>query len=103
MHPGQHVTAVGADDPGKCELEPAVFGRADLVVVDSRAAAAGNGSTGRALSAGVLAAGSLTEIGELGTCPRDPPAITIACLVGIGVQDVVAAETALALMQSADL
>ncbi len=64
---------------------------------------AGHGSTGRALSAGVLADGSLTEIGELGTCPRDPSAITIACLVGIGIQDVVAAETALALMQSADL
>jgi ornithine cyclodeaminase len=94
---------VGADDPGKCELEPGVFGRADLVVVDSRAAAAGNGSTRRALSAGVLAAGSLAEIGELGSGRRDPGAITVACLVGIGVQDVVAAETALALMRAADL
>jgi ornithine cyclodeaminase len=103
LHPGQHVTAVGADDPGKCELEPGVFGRADLVVVDSREAAASNGSTGRALSAGVLAASSLTEIGELGFCQRDPGAITVACLVGIGVQDVVAAETALALMRTADL
>jgi ornithine cyclodeaminase len=103
LHPGQHVTAVGADDPGKCELEPGVFGRADLVVVDSRAAAAGNGSTRRALSAGVLAAGSLAEIGELGSGRRDPGAITVACLVGIGVQDVVAAETALALMRAADL
>jgi ornithine cyclodeaminase/alanine dehydrogenase-like protein (mu-crystallin family) len=102
LHPGQHVTAVGADDPGKCELEPGVFGRADLVVVDSRAAAAGNGSTGRALSAGALAASALTEIGELGTYQRDPGAITIACLVGIGVQDLVAAETALALLHAAD-
>jgi ornithine cyclodeaminase len=103
LHPGQHVTAVGADDPGKCELEPGVFGRAGLVVVDSREAAAGNGSTRRALSAGALASSSLTEIGELGSCRRDPGAITIACLVGIGVQDVVAAETALALLRAADL
>jgi ornithine cyclodeaminase len=94
---------VGADDPGKCELEPGVFGRAGLVVVDSREAAAGNGSTGRALSAGVLAFASLTEIGELGGCRRDPSAISVACLAGIGVQDVVAAEIALALMRSADL
>jgi ornithine cyclodeaminase len=100
LHPGQHVTAVGADDPGKCELEPGVFGRADLVVVDSRSAAAGNGSTGRALSAGGLTAGALTEIGELSGYPRDPSVITIACLVGIGVQDLVAAETALALMRT---
>jgi ornithine cyclodeaminase/alanine dehydrogenase-like protein (mu-crystallin family) len=102
LHPGQHVTAVGADDPGKCELEPGVFGRADLVV-DSRAAAAGNGSTRRALSAGVLASSSLTEIGELGSCRRDPGAITVTCLVGIGVQDVVAAETALSRLRAADL
>jgi ornithine cyclodeaminase len=82
-----------------------VFGRADLVVVDSRSAAADNGSTGRALSAGVLTAGALTEIGELGELSaslRDPSAITVACLVGIGVQDVVAAETALTLMRTAD-
>jgi ornithine cyclodeaminase/alanine dehydrogenase-like protein (mu-crystallin family) len=106
LHAGQHITSVGADDPGKCELEPGVFGRAGLVVVDSRAAAAGNGSTRRALSAGVLATSALTEIGQLGACPRDPRdprAITVACLVGIGVQDVVAAEIALALMQAADL
>ncbi len=80
-----------------------MFGRADLVVVDSRAAAAGNGSTGRALSAGALDASALTEIGELGTYQRDPGAITIACLVGIGVQDLVAAETALAYDQIAGL
>jgi ornithine cyclodeaminase/alanine dehydrogenase-like protein (mu-crystallin family) len=102
LHPGQHITSVGADDPGKCELEPGVFGRAGLVVVDSRAAAADNGSTRRALSAGALTASGLTEIGQLGevgACPRDPRAITVACLVGIGVQDLIAAEIALALMQ----
>ena len=96
LHPGQHITAVGADDPGKCELEPRAFGRADLIAVDSREAAADNGSTRRALQAGALAPSDLTEIGEIGAYQRDPGAITIACLVGIGVQDVVAAETALA-------
>lgn len=101
LHPGQHVTAVGADDPGKCELEPAVFGRADLVVVDSRTATADNGSTRRALAAGVLTSGALPEIGELGAWPRDPSAITIACLAGIGGQDLVAAEIALTLTRTA--
>jgi len=96
LHPGQHITAVGADDPGKCELKPRAFGRADLIAVDSREAAADNGSTRRALQAGALAPSDLTEIGEIGAYQRDPGAITIACLVGIGVQDVVAAETALA-------
>jgi ornithine cyclodeaminase len=92
LHHGQHITAVGADDPGKCELEPQAFGRASLVVVDSRAAAAGTGSTRRALQAGALAETDLTEVGEIGAWPREPGAITVACLVGLGVQDVVAAE-----------
>jgi ornithine cyclodeaminase/alanine dehydrogenase-like protein (mu-crystallin family) len=45
---------------------------------------------------------------NIGAGQRDPAAaaaaaaaITIACLVGIGVQDVVAAETALAILQQA--
>ena len=98
LHRGQHITAVGADDPSKCELEPRAFGHADLIVVDSRAAAVGHGSTRRALQAGALAETDLTEVGEIGAYQRDPGVITIACLVGIGVQDVVAAETALAIM-----
>jgi ornithine cyclodeaminase len=100
LHHGQHITAAGADDPGKCELEPRAFGRATLVVVDSRVAAAGHGSTSRAMQAGALAESDLTEVGEIGTFRRDPGAITIACLVGLGVQDVVAAEAALAALSS---
>jgi ornithine cyclodeaminase/alanine dehydrogenase-like protein (mu-crystallin family) len=67
----------------------------------SRAAATSNGSTRRALRAGALAESDLTEIGQIGTYQRAPRAITIACLVGIGVQDLVAAETALAIMHQA--
>ena len=53
----------------------------------------------RAIQAGALAESDLTEVGQIGACRRDPSAITIACLVGIGVQDLVAAETALAIMR----
>jgi len=101
LHPGQHITSVGADDPSKCELEPQALEQADLIVVDSRAAATSNGSTRRALQAGALAESDLTEIGQIGTYQRAPHAITIACLVGIGVQDLVAVETALAIMHQA--
>jgi ornithine cyclodeaminase/alanine dehydrogenase-like protein (mu-crystallin family) len=97
LHPGQHITSIGADTAAKCELEPAVLKLADLVAVDSRAAAAGNGNTKRALRSGVLTEDDLVELGEiLGRAyQRDPTAITVASLVGIGVQDVVAAEVAL--------
>lgn len=36
VRPGTHVTAVGADSPGKQEIDPALFVRADVRVVDSR-------------------------------------------------------------------
>ena len=101
LHQGQHITAVGADDPDKSELEPQAFGHADLIAVDSRTAAADNGSVGRALQTGALAETDLTEVGEIGAYQREAGAITIACLVGLGIQDVVAAETALAIMQQA--
>jgi len=77
------------------------LGHADLIAVDSRTAAAGNGSVGRALQTGALAETDLTEVGEIGAYQREAGAITIACLVGLGIQDVVAAETALAIMQQA--
>jgi ornithine cyclodeaminase/alanine dehydrogenase-like protein (mu-crystallin family) len=100
LHRGQHITSVGADSAAKCELEPEVLKLADVVAVDSRAAAAANGNTRRALRAGLLHEDDLVELGELlgGTYQRDPDAITVASLVGIGVQDVVAAEVALSLI-----
>ncbi|MEU7900543.1 hypothetical protein AB0B45_47905, partial [Nonomuraea sp. NPDC049152] len=36
LRPGQHVTAVGADDGTKAELDPACFHRADVLAVDSK-------------------------------------------------------------------
>lgn len=100
LRPGQHITSIGADTAGKCELEPEVLKLADLLAVDSRAAAARNGNTLRALRTGLLTEHDLVELGEIldVSYPRDPAAITVASLVGTGVQDVVAAEVALTLL-----
>ena len=100
LRPGQHVTAVGADDLSKAELDPECFARADLLAVDSRAdtlrlagdlrAAVGVGA--------VTAAGIHAELGELvpgGYRRPAAPRLTVAKLVGIGVQDLAAAEVAL--------
>ncbi|SDZ33929.1 ornithine cyclodeaminase [Amycolatopsis xylanica] len=101
LRPGQHVTAVGADDPGKAELDPACFQRADLLVVDSlldtpRFA----GDLRRAIEAGAITPSDVdAEVGDLvlGRHPgrRDAAEISVAKLVGLGVQDLVAAETAM--------
>jgi ornithine cyclodeaminase len=99
LRAGQHITAVGADDATKCELDVAALKRA-RVFVDSLDSTATNGDVGRAINTGRYA---LDEVsGELGEVLAGSKAgrisdldITIAKLVGIGAQDLVAAEVSL--------
>jgi ectoine utilization protein EutC len=95
LHPGLHVTAIGADAPGKNELHPAVLERADLVVCDSRAQCARLGELHHALEHGLEPA--TIELGEItgGARPgrTSPDQITVCDLTGTGVQD-----TAIALL-----
>jgi ornithine cyclodeaminase len=103
LRPGQHVTAVGADDPTKAELDVTCFRRADVLVVDSREdASMFAGDLREAVGSG--AAGIDAEIGELvlGRHPgrTDPGQITVAKFIGLGVQDLAAAETVLPLLLS---
>jgi ornithine cyclodeaminase/alanine dehydrogenase-like protein (mu-crystallin family) len=97
LRPGQHITAVGADDPTKCELDATAL-RIARVFVDCRRTAAGNGDVHRAISAGAYSIDDVAgEIGQVlsgsvaGRTSDDD--ITIAKLVGIGAQDVATAET----------
>ena len=102
LREGQHITAVGADDPTKCELDAKALNRA-RVFVDSRETAVANGDIYRAIQQRAYAVGDISgEIGDvlLGknagrTSNRE---ITIAKLVGLGAQDLVAAERALELL-----
>ena len=43
IRPGTHITAVGADAEGKQELDPAIFAKAETVVVYSRSQCADHG------------------------------------------------------------
>jgi ornithine cyclodeaminase/alanine dehydrogenase-like protein (mu-crystallin family) len=63
LRKGQHVTAVGADDPTKCELDVSALRRA-RVFVDSLETAAANGDVYRAIHGGAYASGDLA--GEIG-------------------------------------
>jgi ornithine cyclodeaminase len=95
LHPGLHLTAIGADAPDKNELHPAVLERADLVVCDSRAQCARLGELHHALEQGIEVA--ITELGEItsGAKPgrTGPDQVTVCDLTGTGVQD-----TAIALL-----
>ncbi|MFP3380972.1 ornithine cyclodeaminase family protein, partial [Bacillus sp. SIMBA_069] len=52
--PGTHVTAVGADAPGKQELDPALIARADLLVADLASQSLDHGEFATAFQAGLF-------------------------------------------------
>ena len=91
LHPGLHVTAMGADQPGKNEIDPAALVAADLYVCDRASQAETSGELEAALAAGLWTAGRPVELGEViaATHPgrRSPDEITICDLTGTGAQD----------------
>lgn len=104
LRPGQHITAIGADDPFKCELASSCLLRADRLIVDSCAEAARHGDVHRALTRGEMSMDDVHgELGQVlaGTLPgrRAAHEVTIVKLIGLGVQDLAAAEVALQQLQ----
>jgi ornithine cyclodeaminase len=96
VRPGTHITAVGADSPGKQELDPALFARADVVAADSISQCADHGDLAPALASKSIA---LDRVRELGAVLANPSLgrsteeqITIVDLTGVAVQDIVIAE-----------
>jgi ornithine cyclodeaminase len=105
LRPGVHITAVGADDATKCELDATALQRA-RVFVDTRDTAEANGDVHRAIRAGNYSIEQLSgELGDVisGQNPgrTSDDDITIAKFVGIGAQDLVAAEMTLAKLSPA--
>ncbi|MGZ8563896.1 MAG: ornithine cyclodeaminase family protein [Candidatus Limnocylindria bacterium] len=96
LRPGTHVNGIGAFRLGMVELPPALFARAAIVAVDSRAAAlAEAGDVVAAIERGLLAEAELVELGTIGEDwveSRPPDAITAFKSVGLAIQDVAAAE-----------
>ena len=89
---GTHITAVGADAPGKAEVFARVLAKADKVVADSLAQCLRLGEIHHAVEAGLLdPARVYGELGEIvaGKKPgrECPDEITIADLTGLGIQD----------------
>jgi len=104
VRPGTHITAVGADSPGKQELDPALFARADVVAADSISQCADHGDLAPALASKSIA---LDRVRELGAVLANPSLgrtteeqITIVDLTGVAVQDIVIAEHVLRRLDS---
>ena len=99
LRPGQHITAVGADFPGKQELDVEVLRRADRLVVDRLSQCLGNGELQHLGRDGQLPAGlEVSELGELVTGRRpgreSMREITVCDLTGTGAQDTAIANLA---------
>jgi alanine dehydrogenase len=95
VRPGTFIAAVGADNPEKQELEPALLG-ASVVVTDSTAQCAEIGDLHHALAAGAMTADRVhATLGQViaGLRPGrvDPDEVIIFDSCGIAIEDVAAA------------
>ncbi|HEX7842450.1 MAG TPA: ornithine cyclodeaminase family protein, partial [Kofleriaceae bacterium] len=88
--PGSHISAVGADSPGKQELDPDLVRRASLLLVDSRAQCERLGELQHAPSERERA----IELGAFCAAPAafDRTGITVADFTGLGAEDLFIAE-----------
>lgn len=90
LHPGIHITTLGPDQPGKCEVAADAL-QAALVVVDDRRLALEMGAVG---GAGLGADSIAAELGEVLAGTRrgrtDDRDITIFGSVGLAFQDLAA-------------
>jgi ornithine cyclodeaminase len=98
--PGLHVTAVGADGPGKQEVEASFLAACDIVVVDSRAQCFVYGDTSYAVQTASVDPSKILELGQIIADPdrgrTSDEQLTFVDLTGVAVQDIVAAELILA-------
>jgi alanine dehydrogenase len=100
IHDGLHINAMGADGPGKQELDPLIMKRVSKIVVDSLAQCSHIGELQHAFAQGLVdEMGVHAEIGEilignkLGRESADE--ITLFDSTGLSAQDIAAADVVL--------
>ncbi len=105
LHPGLHITAMGSDQEGKNEIDPAVLAAADLYVCDRVSQAEKLGELRAAIEAGLWKKGTPAELGDVvagkaagRTAAND---ITLCDLTGTGAQDTAIATHTLAACRAA--
>ncbi len=92
VKPGAHLNAVGADAPGKQELDPQILRHA-LVVVDEREQAIHGGEINMAISRGVFRPSQIhASLGDVlvGKVPgrRHPQDVTVFDSTGLAIHDI---------------
>ena len=106
LQPGQHVSLMGADGPGKAEIAVAELMRC-AVFCDDWEQASHNGELVHAVEAGRLRREQVTELGAVlaGEAPgrRSPDDVTVFDSTGLAIQDLAIALAAVARAAELDL
>jgi alanine dehydrogenase len=106
LAPGQHVSLMGADGPGKAEIAVAELVRA-RVFCDDWVQASHNGELAHAVEAGLVREEDVTELGAVlaGTAPgrRSDSDVTLFDSTGLAIQDLAIALAALERAAELDL
>ena len=95
VRPGTHIVAMGADNPGKQELEAALFPRAAVIMVDDHDQCVHHGDLGHAVRGGLVGDDADIDLGAV--LAGDKPGrlsdddITIVDLTGIAAEDMAVA------------
>jgi len=97
LQPGQHASLMGADGPGKAEIDVAELGRV-RVFCDDWEQASHNGDLVHGIEAGVLARGDVTQLGDVLTGRNEGRVnaddITVFDSTGLAIQDLAIALAA---------
>lgn len=101
LHPGLHITAMGSDQPGKNEIDPAVFEHLSVYVPDRESQCRSQGELRAAIAAGAVPEDrTYAELGAVATEPalgrKTKEDITLVDLTGTGAQDTAIASFAVA-------
>jgi alanine dehydrogenase len=96
VHPGTHINAIGADAPGKEELEPDLLKKA-VVVVDDLRQASSSGEINVPIAKGLYSASEIySTLGEVTSGKKpgrtDPQTITIFDSTGVAIEDIAIAQ-----------
>lgn len=91
IRPGIHITAIGADTPGKQELDPHVLQQSDILIADSINQCRDYGEIHQALQVGAITEERIVELGRslINDAKRqNDTQLTVAVLTGVAVQDI---------------
>jgi ornithine cyclodeaminase/alanine dehydrogenase-like protein (mu-crystallin family) len=106
LQPGQHASLMGADGPGKAEIAVAELRRVH-VFCDDWEQASHNGDLARAVAAGKITRGDVTQLGDvldgMALGRQSPDDITVFDSTGLAIQDLAIALAAMEHAEELDL